>query len=173
MTPWAICARFCVVPNGTPVPNFAVLPAVAASCHRSNPPLSSNARASWPHLHAGAERQQGDVARLLDGRGKPPLVRGAHSAQTARHDLAAFRHKLREQAVVLIVNRINFLDAEFAHLLAAKILATAFTRPAGSASTTRSGSGRRCRWSGGRGCGSFRGSLRRCLSLSFVCHVAP
>src|SRR5512146_3360662 len=77
-------------------------------------------------LRARAERQQSDVARLLDGRGEPPLVRSAHPAQPPGHDLAAFSHKLREQAIVLVVNGIYLLHAELAHLFAAKILAPAF-----------------------------------------------
>src|SRR5579864_1542498 len=84
-----------------------------------------------PHSSARAERQQRNIARLLDGRGQPPLVRGAHAAQAAGHDLAAFGHKLREQTIVLVINGINLLHAELAHLLAAEVFASAFTRAAG------------------------------------------
>src|SRR5690348_16167786 len=77
---------------------------------------------------ASAERQQSDIARLLDSRGEPPLVRRAHAAEPPGHDLAAFRHELREQAIVLVINGVNLLHAKLAHLLAAEILASAFAR---------------------------------------------
>src|SRR5947209_6941677 len=78
------------------------------------------------------ERQQRDVARLLDGDGKPPLVRRADAAQAARHDLAAFGHEAREQPHVFVVDGVNFLDAEFANLLAAEIFPAAFAAAAGA-----------------------------------------
>ena len=84
-----------------------------------------------------AERQQGDVARLLDGVGQAALVRRAHAGQTAGNDLAAFRHEGGEQAHVLVVDAVDFLDAEFANLLATEEFPSAF---AGTARAT-AGSG--------------------------------
>ena len=49
------------------------------------------------------------------------------------HDLAALRHELGQQPDVLVIDGLNFLHAEFANLLAAKIFAPTFaaaTRPA-------------------------------------------
>jgi hypothetical protein len=40
------------------------------------------------------ERQQSNIARLLDGAGEPALVRGADTGETPRHNLAAFGYKL-------------------------------------------------------------------------------
>ena len=44
------------------------------------------------------ERQQGDVARLLDRIGQAALVRRAYAGQTPRNDLARLGHKLPEAA---------------------------------------------------------------------------
>jgi hypothetical protein len=60
-------------------------------------------------------------------------MRSADPGQAARIDLPALGDELREQANVLIVNVLNPLDAEFANLLAAEILASAF---AGAARAT-------------------------------------
>jgi hypothetical protein len=68
-------------------------------------------------------------------------MRSADSGQAARHDLAALGHELREQTHVLVVDILDFLDAELADLLAAKILAPAFTGAARAASGTWSAGG--------------------------------
>src|SRR6185437_1569615 len=181
MTPRAICARICVVPTGLVLlslhspglepalseaeGSWALLCCAYGAEYKVAP---SSRRLSWrrlaatrappnagedasARLRAGAERQQGNIARLLDSRGEPPLVRRAHAAQPPGHDLAAFRHELREQAVVLVINGVNLLHAELAHLLAAEILASTFARTAGPAAAARSGS--RCRCWRCRGCG--------------------
>src|SRR5579871_3548163 len=87
------------------------------------------------------KRQQGDVARLLDCRCEPVLVRCAHAGQAARHDLAALRDKLAEHPVVLVVDVFDSLDAELADLLAPEEFASAFawrsTRTAPTAAKTR------------------------------------
>ena len=86
---------------------------------------------------ASGKRQQGDIPRLLDGQRQTPLVRGADSGQAPRHDLAALRHELRQQPDVLVVDGFNFLHAELANLLAAKIFAPTFAAATRSAGTRR------------------------------------
>jgi hypothetical protein len=91
----------------------------------------------WPIFLrcASGERQQRDVPRLLDGQRQTSLVRGANPGQAPGDDFAALRHKLREQPDVLVIDGLNFLHAELANLLAAKIFAPTFaaaTRTAGT-----------------------------------------
>jgi hypothetical protein len=74
-----------------------------------------------------SERQQGDIPRLLNRIAQPTLMRGANACQTPWNDLAALGHELPEQAHVLIVDRIDLLDAELANLLAAEELPSAIT----------------------------------------------
>src|SRR5215469_5628744 len=92
-------------------------------------------------------------------------MRCADAGQASWHDLPAFGDKLRQQAYVFVIDRFDLLGAEFAHFLAAEVLAasrTALARAAGAA-------------------GSRRTPLRaRRLTLScccrrcgFVSHVAP
>jgi len=83
---------------------------------------------------SSGKRQQRDVPRLLDGQGQTSLVRRADPGQTPWNDLAALRHELREQPDVLVIDGLNFLNAELANLLAAKIFAPTFaaTRAAGT-----------------------------------------
>ena len=73
-------------------------------------------------LELRRERQQGDVARLLDGVGEPPLVWGAHAGDAARDDLAALRHEGVQQLHVFIVDVVDLLDAEPADFLPPEIL---------------------------------------------------
>ena len=75
---------------------------------------------------APGKGQQGDVARLLDGSRKPPLMRSADAGQPARNDLSALGDKLRKQSHIFVVDRFDFLDAEFADFFAAEKLAAAF-----------------------------------------------
>jgi hypothetical protein len=86
-------------------------------------------------LELRRERQQGDVARLLDGVGEPPLVRRAHARNAARDDLAALRHEGVQRLDVLVIDVVDLLDAETAYLLAPEILflpvATALSPPVG------------------------------------------
>src|SRR6266542_159446 len=74
---------------------------------------------------ASGKRQQSDIARLLDRRTQTALVRCTHSRKPARRNLAAFRHKLRKQSHVFVIDRCNFFGAELAHFFAAEVLATA------------------------------------------------
>ncbi len=63
-------------------------------------------------------------------------MRSADARQAARHDLAAFGDELREQTHVFVVDVFDLLDAEFADLLAAKVLAATFAGTARTASGT-------------------------------------
>src|SRR5579864_3593402 len=64
------------------------------------------------------KRQQGNIACPLNRRRKPALVRRAHAGEPPWDDLATLRHKLSEQAHVLIVNIVDFFHAELADLFA-------------------------------------------------------
>jgi hypothetical protein len=72
--------------------------------------------------------QQGDIPGLLDGAGQATLVLGADAGQTAGHYLAALGYKTLQQADIAVRNRVNFLRAKLADLLAAeKLTASAWT----------------------------------------------
>src|ERR1035441_2977813 len=71
-----------------------------------------------PPLELRRERQQRDVARLLDGVGQAPLMRSADAGNAARDDLAPFRHEGVEHFHVLVIDVVDLLDAEPAHFLA-------------------------------------------------------
>ncbi len=85
---------------------------------------------------AARKRQQGDVARPLDGHAQPALMARAHARHPARQNLPAFLHELRQDVRALVVDEVHLLDAELAHLLFAEILALAAWPSAGSARTT-------------------------------------
>ena len=65
------------------------------------------------------------VPRLLDRQAEAALVRRADAGQTAWHDLAALSNELRQQANVLVVDRVDLLDTEFADFLATEKLPSA------------------------------------------------
>ena len=88
-------------------------------------------------LRASGERQQSDVARLLDGPRQTALVRRAHAGQASRSDLAAFRHELRQQTHIFVIDRFDLLDAELANFFAPEKLAAAFARTTGASAGTR------------------------------------
>src|SRR5260370_31507712 len=71
---------------------------------------------SLEHCRKG---QKGDVAGVLDGRGKAALVRRAHAGEPAGDDFSPLGDKLREQAHIFVVDGVNFFHAEFANFLAA------------------------------------------------------
>src|SRR5579864_3931342 len=64
-------------------------------------------------------------------------MRRANSGQPTGNDLPAFRHKLREQTNVFVVDVLDLLDAELADFLPPEILAAALaaSRSAGPART--------------------------------------
>jgi hypothetical protein len=86
-------------------------------------------------LKARRERQQGDIASLLDSLREPPLMRGADAGETPGHDLAALCDKALEQPHIAIRDGVDFLGAELADLLAAEKLASAGAARASSAGT--------------------------------------
>ena len=94
----------------------------------------------WPVFYE-ARPANGSSAMFracLMARGQTPLVRRANSGQAPRDDLAALRHELGQQPDVLVIDGFNFLHAELANLLAAKIFASTFaaaTRAAGTGRT--------------------------------------
>src|SRR6266403_140183 len=73
-------------------------------------------------LHRHRERDERDVARLLDRLRQPALVRGAHARNAARRDLAALGNEGSEQPHVLVVDVVDPIDAEPAYFLAPEIL---------------------------------------------------
>src|SRR5581483_11339735 len=58
----------------------------------------------------------------LDGFGETPLMRRADAGDAARRDLAALGNKGRKQPHVLVVDIVDLLHAETAHLLAPEVL---------------------------------------------------
>jgi hypothetical protein len=87
-------------------------------------------------LRAPRERQQSDIARLLDRPRETALVRRAHSGQASRSDLAAFRHELRQQTYILVIDRFDLLDAELANFLAPEEFTATFTGASGASAGT-------------------------------------
>jgi hypothetical protein len=83
-------------------------------------------------LVAGCERQQSDIARLLDGPRQPALMGGADAGEAPGHDLASLGDKLLQQAYIAIVDGVDLLDTELTNLLAAKELASAAAGAAGA-----------------------------------------
>src|SRR5580700_1593641 len=96
-------------------------------------------------------------------------MRSADSGQAARDDLATLGNKLREQAHVLVVDVLDFLDAELANLLAAEILAAAFAGATRSATRARAPG----RWTLAMSFGCCRRFGRGSRCFRFVSHDAP
>jgi hypothetical protein len=86
---------------------------------------------------AARKGQQGDVARPLDGYAQPALVPGANARHPARQNLPALLHELRQDVRALVVDEVHLLDAEFANLLLAEILALAPWPSTGTAWSAR------------------------------------
>ena len=85
---------------------------------------------------AARKRQQGDVARALDGYAEPALVARANSGHAARKNFAAFLDELRKNIRALVVNEVHLLDTELADFLFAEILALAAARTARTTART-------------------------------------
>jgi hypothetical protein len=64
-------------------------------------------------------------------------VRRAYAGQASRSDLAAFRHELRQQTHIFVIDRFDLLDAELANLLAPEKLAAAFAGTTRASARTR------------------------------------
>ena len=71
---------------------------------------------------AAGKRQQSNIACLLDRQRQASLMRCANASQTPRHNPSAFRHELRQQTNVLVVDSLDLFDAELANFLAPEIL---------------------------------------------------
>src|SRR5579863_8544129 len=84
--------------------------------------LSMTSMAISSRLELRRERQQRDVARLLDGVGETPLMGRAHARDPPRHNLAALGHKGVQHLHIFVIDVIDLLHAEPAHLLAPEIL---------------------------------------------------
>lgn len=101
-------------------------------------------RRSW-HDHArclrarraARKRQQGYVARTLNGYAQPALMASANARHTARQNLSTFLHELRQNVRALVVDEVHLLNAELANLLLAEILALAARPSAGTAWSPR------------------------------------
>jgi hypothetical protein len=85
---------------------------------------------------AACERQQGDVARALDGYAEPALMARANSGHAAGENFAAFLDELRKNVGALVVDEVHLLDTKLADFLLAEILALAARTAAGAARTT-------------------------------------
>src|SRR5438477_8064078 len=122
---------------------------------------------------SSGKRQQGDVAGLLDGRRQTVLVRRAYAGQAPRNDLAALSDELAEHAVILVVDVLDFLDAELANFLAPEKLSppAAFARrTAGTASATTAAKPRTIStWTISPGSGAFAGTRPFARSRLFWC----
>ncbi len=128
---------------------------------------------------AAGERQQGDVARALDGYAEPALVARANSGHAARQNLAAFLDELRKNVGALVVDEVHLLDTELADFLLAEILALAARPAAGSARTTAAWAAFAARATmpaagSAMAAAAFaarRSTVRLCLFL-FLCHTS-
>jgi len=87
---------------------------------------------------AARKRQQGDVARTLDGYAQPALMASANARHPARQNLSALLHELRQDVRALVIDEVHLFDAELANLLLAEILALAAWPSTGTARATRS-----------------------------------
>src|SRR5258707_11844565 len=71
-------------------------------------------RRSW-HDHtrclrarrAARKRQQGDVARTLDGYAQPALMASANARHPARQNLSALLHELRQDVRALVIDEVD------------------------------------------------------------------
>src|SRR5580693_9169265 len=114
---------------------------------------------------AACKRQQGDVARALDGNTEPALVTRANSSHAPRQNLAAFLDKLRKNVRALVVDEVHLLDAELADFLLAEILPLAARTAAGTARTPATRSAMAATAFAAR-----RSTVRLCL-FRFLCHT--
>jgi hypothetical protein len=127
---------------------------------------------------AACERQQGDVARALDGDAEPTLVARANSGHTPRQNLASLLNELRKNVRAFVVDEIHLLDAKLADFLLAEILALAARTAAGSARTTTAWAAFAARTTvpaagstmAATAFATRRSTVRLCL-FRFVCHT--
>ena len=98
-------------------------------------PARSHRARSLSARRTTRKRQQGNVARALDGHAQSALVPRADAGHAARKNLAAFLHELRKNVRALVVDEIDLLDAKLADFLFAEILALAAGTSPGPART--------------------------------------
>jgi hypothetical protein len=126
---------------------------------------------------AASERQQGDVARALDGYAEPALVARADAGHAARKNFAALLDELRKNVRALVVDEVHLLDAELTDFLFAEILALAARTAAGTARTTSARAAFAARTTmpaagtvATTAFAAWRSTVRLCLFL-FLCHT--
>src|SRR5581483_4446141 len=68
------------------------------------------------------EGQERDVAGSFDRFRQQPLVRRAGSCEPTRHDLSPLGDELAHQLHVLVIDNVDLLGAELAHLATPEIL---------------------------------------------------
>jgi hypothetical protein len=90
---------------------------------------------------ATGKRQQSDVAGALDGHAEPALVTCADAGHAARKNFAPLLHELGKNVGALVVDQIDFFDAELADFLFAEKLALT-ARPSSGTATWAAGTTR-------------------------------
>src|SRR5262245_8943088 len=73
-------------------------------------------------LNLRRERQQGDVARLLDRVAQAPLAGSTNARDAAWNDLAALGNERVQHLDVFVIDIVDLLDTEPAHFFAPEIL---------------------------------------------------
>jgi hypothetical protein len=73
-------------------------------------------------LNRGRERDQRNIPRLLDRLSQPALVRRAYARNAPRRNLPALGNERQQQPHFLVIDIVDFIDTEPAHLLAPEIL---------------------------------------------------
>src|SRR5450759_2159179 len=73
-------------------------------------------------LNLRRERQQRDVAGLLDSVGQTALARSANTRDAAWHDLTPLGNEPVQHLDVFVIDVVDLLNAEAAHFLAPEIL---------------------------------------------------
>src|ERR1700676_71960 len=76
-------------------------------------------------LHRRRERDQHDVTCLLDGFGQAPLMGRADAGDAPGRDFAALGNEGVQEARILVIDVVDFIDAEPAHFFAPELLCLA------------------------------------------------
>src|SRR5487761_242669 len=92
------------------------------------------------------ERQKRDILRAFNRNRQPALMTRARAGHSPRENLAALLNERLENLRLLVVDQIDFIDAEAADFLFANVVAFSAARPgrpaaSGPASTGRSSTG--------------------------------
>jgi len=85
---------------------------------------------------AACEWKQSNVAGAFDGDAQPALVTSTDAGHAARKNLAALLYELRKNIRALVVDQVDFLDAELADFFLAEKLALAAARSTGTTTWT-------------------------------------